>query len=110
MAKGKSSAGAEGFLVMPVERARALDLPFATILGSEELYNAYPDDDIDTEKVLSTFRTARDRGIGIVEVRASGKCIIQQNAIDLSLAALHRTDPKYRLKLWAQANSHRGIY
>jgi acetyl-CoA acetyltransferase len=39
-------AGAEGFLMMSVDRAKSLGLPFAKILASEELYNAYPEDDI----------------------------------------------------------------
>ena len=39
-------AGGEGFLVMTEERARALRLPFARILGTIERHNAYPDDPI----------------------------------------------------------------
>ncbi len=58
-------AGAEGFLVMPVERARALDLPFATILGSEELYNAYPDDDIHYRGGWQLFRESLYAAAGI---------------------------------------------
>lgn len=37
-------AGGEGFLLMSEERARALDLPFVTILAADERHNAFPDD------------------------------------------------------------------
>jgi acetyl-CoA acetyltransferase len=49
-------AGAEGFLMMSVERARSLGLPFVTILASEEVYNAYPDDDIHYRGGWELFR------------------------------------------------------
>ncbi len=39
-------AGAEAFLVMSQERARALKLPFARLLGTIERHNAFPDDPI----------------------------------------------------------------
>jgi acetyl-CoA acetyltransferase len=39
-------AGAEGFLVMSEQNARALELPFARILGTIERHNAFPDDPI----------------------------------------------------------------
>ncbi|MCA8896266.1 MAG: thiolase family protein, partial [Amphiplicatus sp.] len=39
-------AGAEGFLVMREENARALGLPFARILSTTERHNAFPDDPI----------------------------------------------------------------
>jgi acetyl-CoA acetyltransferase len=39
-------AGAEGFLVMSEDRARALDLPFCRILGTIERHNAFPEDPI----------------------------------------------------------------
>jgi len=39
-------AGAEAFLVLTEDRARALDLPFARILGTIERHNAFPDDPI----------------------------------------------------------------
>jgi acetyl-CoA acetyltransferase len=39
-------AGAEAFLVLGEERARALGLPYARILGTIERHNAYPDDPI----------------------------------------------------------------
>ena len=41
-------AGAEAFLVMPIERARALRLPYARVLASIERHNAFPDDPIQT--------------------------------------------------------------
>jgi acetyl-CoA acetyltransferase len=37
-------AGAEAFLVMSVERAQALSLPYAVIKGAVERHNAYPAD------------------------------------------------------------------
>lgn len=39
-------AGGEGFLVMTVERAEALRLPYAKMLSTGELHNAYSEDDI----------------------------------------------------------------
>lgn len=39
-------AGAEAFLVMPPERAKALGLPFVTIEATIERHNAFPDDPI----------------------------------------------------------------
>jgi acetyl-CoA acetyltransferase len=39
-------AGAEAFLVMDEARARALDLPFARLLGTIERHNAFPEDPI----------------------------------------------------------------
>jgi acetyl-CoA acetyltransferase len=39
-------AGAEGFLAMPVDRAQALGLPYATILAAEELHHAFGDDPV----------------------------------------------------------------
>jgi acetyl-CoA acetyltransferase len=39
-------AGAEGFLVMSAQNARALELPFVRILGTIERHNAFPDDPI----------------------------------------------------------------
>ncbi len=39
-------AGGEGFLLMSVERARALGLPFATVLAADERHNAYPEDPV----------------------------------------------------------------
>ena len=39
-------AGADGFLVMPEARARALNLPFLRVLGAIERHNAFPDDPV----------------------------------------------------------------
>ncbi|MDP6873430.1 MAG: thiolase family protein [Alphaproteobacteria bacterium] len=39
-------AGAEAFLVMSADRARALELPFVEILSTIERHNAFPDDPI----------------------------------------------------------------
>jgi acetyl-CoA acetyltransferase len=39
-------AGGEGFLVMSRDEARARDLPYATLIGSIERHNAFPDDPI----------------------------------------------------------------
>ncbi len=39
-------AGADGFLVMPVARAEALDLPYARLLAAGERHNAWSDDDV----------------------------------------------------------------
>lgn len=39
-------AGAEAFLVMSTERARALGLPHARVLGAIERHNAFPDDPV----------------------------------------------------------------
>jgi acetyl-CoA acetyltransferase len=39
-------AGADAFLVMTTERARALGLPHARVLGTIERHNAFPDDPI----------------------------------------------------------------
>ena len=39
-------AGADGFLVMPEARARALGLPFVRVLGAIERHNAFPGDPV----------------------------------------------------------------
>jgi acetyl-CoA acetyltransferase len=41
-------AGADAFLVMSVDRAKSLGLPYATVLSAVERYNAYADDPIPT--------------------------------------------------------------
>ncbi|WP_339863693.1 thiolase family protein [Paremcibacter congregatus] len=41
-------AGAEGFLVMSVDRARSLGQPYVVIAGAGELHNAYGDDPVQT--------------------------------------------------------------
>ena len=48
-------AGAEGFLVMSVDHAVSLDLPYVTIEGSGELHNAYFDDPIQYRSGWSNF-------------------------------------------------------
>ena len=58
-------AGAEGFLVMSIERARSLKLPYASILGSEEIYNAYPEDDIHYRGGWQLFRDALYAAAGV---------------------------------------------
>ncbi len=58
-------AGAEGFLVMSVDRARSLGLPIVTILGSEELYNAYPEDDIHKRGGWQLFRDSLYSAAGV---------------------------------------------
>lgn len=68
------------------------------------LFVAYPSDDsVDSDKVLATFRTASDKGIGIVEVRSTGRCVVRQNAIKLSLAAVRRIDRPSLAKKYRQA-------
>ena len=49
-------AGAEGFLVTSVERARALGRPFATILAAEERFNAFPDEPVQRRGGWAAFR------------------------------------------------------
>ena len=39
-------AGAEGFLMMSVERARDMKLPFVEVMSAEERHNAYFDDEV----------------------------------------------------------------
>ncbi len=58
-------AGAEGFLLMSVERARSLSLPYVEILASEELYNAFPDDDIHYQGGWALFRDAMYSAAGV---------------------------------------------
>ena len=41
-------AGGEGFLMMSEDRARSLDLPYATILAADELHNAHSEDPVQT--------------------------------------------------------------
>lgn len=41
-------AGADGFLVMSIERARSLGLPYAVIKGAVERHNAYAEDPVPT--------------------------------------------------------------
>lgn len=68
------------------------------------LFIAFPSDkSVDSDKVLATFRTASDKGIGIVEVRTSGRCNVRQNAIKLSLAAVRRIDRPSIARKYRQA-------
>lgn len=48
-------AGAEAFLVMSIEKARSLKLPYVTIEGSGELHNAFPEDAIQYRAGWSDF-------------------------------------------------------
>lgn len=58
-------AGAEGFLLMSIERARSQGLPFVTILASEELYNPYPEDDIHYRGGWRLFRDSLYTAAGV---------------------------------------------
>ena len=49
-------AGAEGFLVMTVARAEALQLPYAHILAAGERHNAWSDDDVHFRGGWSLYR------------------------------------------------------
>ncbi|MGH7462075.1 MAG: thiolase family protein [Longimicrobiales bacterium] len=49
-------AGGEGFLVMPIERARSQGLPYARILGAGELHNAFLEDDVHWRGGWALFR------------------------------------------------------
>ena len=51
-------AGAEGFLVMSVDRARSLNLPYARILAVGERHNAFRDDEVVTRGGWETYRDA----------------------------------------------------
>lgn len=59
-------AGAEGFLVMPTQRARALQLPVAHLVASAERHNAYFDDpvqyrggwDLDRDRLYAEAETS----------------------------------------------------
>jgi acetyl-CoA acetyltransferase len=64
-------AGADGFLVMTVERARALGLPFVRVLGAIERHNAFPDDPVQLRGGWAMDRDAlwSQCGIGPADVR-----------------------------------------
>ncbi|MDJ0926882.1 MAG: thiolase family protein [Gammaproteobacteria bacterium] len=49
-------AGAEGFLVTSVERARSLDVPFVEILAVDERHNAFPEDPVQLRGGWAMFR------------------------------------------------------
>ena len=51
-------AGAEGFLVMSVDRARSLNLPYARILSIGERHNAFRDDEVVSRGGWETYRDA----------------------------------------------------
>jgi len=70
------------------------------------LFIAFPSDEsVDADKVLATFRTASDKGMGIIEVRKSGKCVVRRNAMRLSLAAVRRVERKALSRKYRQAFS-----
>jgi acetyl-CoA acetyltransferase len=49
-------AGAEGFLVMSVERARSLHLPYAKLLAADELHHAFASDPVQLRGGWLTYR------------------------------------------------------
>lgn len=58
-------AGSDAFLVMSIERAKALGLPYATILGADEKHNAFYEDDI---QIRGGWRLFRDEMYGMAGV------------------------------------------
>ena len=58
-------AGAEGYLMMSVDRAKSLALPYVEILASEELYNAFPEDDIHFRGGWQIFRESLYAAAGL---------------------------------------------
>jgi len=64
-------AGADGFLVMPEKRARALKLPFVRILGAIERHNAFPGDPVQLRGGWAMDRDAlwNQAGIGPDDVQ-----------------------------------------
>jgi acetyl-CoA acetyltransferase len=64
-------AGADGFLVMPEARARALNLPFLRVLGAIERHNAFPDDPVQLRGGWAMDRDAlwAQAGIGPSDVQ-----------------------------------------
>ena len=63
-------AGAEGFLVLSIERAKALKLPFAKVLGTIERHNAFPSDPVQMRSgwALDRDDLYRQAGVGPSEV------------------------------------------
>lgn len=49
-------AGGEGFLVMSVERAQSLNLPYVTVLAAEERHNAFGEDPMQLRGGWALFR------------------------------------------------------
>ena len=64
-------AGADGFLVMAEQRARALELPFLRVLGAIERHNAFPDDPVQLRGGWAMDRDAlwAQAGIGPEDVQ-----------------------------------------
>jgi acetyl-CoA acetyltransferase len=64
-------AGADGFLVMAEDRARALGLPFVRVLGAIERHNAFPDDPVQLRGGWAMDRDAlwSQSGIGPSDVQ-----------------------------------------
>jgi acetyl-CoA acetyltransferase len=64
-------AGADGFLVMSQDRARALGLPFLRVLGTIERHNAFPDDPVQLRGGWAMDRDAlwAQAGIGPADVQ-----------------------------------------
>ncbi|MCF7982132.1 MAG: thiolase family protein [Pseudomonadales bacterium] len=49
-------AGAEGFLLMTIERAKSLNVPYSTIAAIGELHNAFPDDPVQIRGGWAAYR------------------------------------------------------
>jgi len=64
-------AGADGFLVMSEDRARALQLPFLRVLGAIERHNGFPDDPVQSRGGWAMDREAlwAQAGIGPKDVQ-----------------------------------------
>lgn len=87
-------AGAEGFLVMTEARAKALQLPFARLLGTIERHNAFPDDPIQTRGgwALDQASLYEQAGVGpeemdVVEAYDDYPVITAMQLEDLGLCA-----------------------
>lgn len=63
-------AGAEGFLVMSEDRAKSLKLPFANILATGEIHNAYSGDEIQYRLGHEMLRDAlfEEAGLGHADI------------------------------------------
>jgi acetyl-CoA acetyltransferase len=87
-------AGGEGFLVMSVDRARSLGLPFAVIRASGERHNAYFEDPIPERGGWALFRDALYEAAGcgpedmnVVEVYDDYPVIVMMQLEDLGFCA-----------------------